>query len=859
MKKIIPMLLASSVVGLSGCGGGTTETTTGGGGSSGGTVAGLDMPVTLSVVTAKETTMSGRQVAALNVNYAAVIAALTDLSSDYTTDPQNKWVHDRALEPLDEVNNILCYIGQTGAEKLVNKTYIALIDAASCERSGGGGGGQNQSSGGGKTVQMEKWTVQSTRADNSSPQIVRIWAPSGGDGGSNRPPTEIRAEITITEGVTSANPFGKFVLNFQGVTTSAWTSPMGGFTVPAGTAAEKGTLKTVATSDGKIGFTMYQESMDGGKRQVSVVAATDQSSGVAFTGGKEFQFDKTANGGAGANVAVEKAFAVAFDASHVLVKRDVTPVSNLSLISNETEGADSTNPAACLDRTKFNRNVWRYNLYNVGTGARLALNSGFPFRWDSNSDGSIDSFGYVSYWGVWSEKTPPGGWNGTSITKESFGSTAAPQTYTVTETAGKLIRRDKATILLTDLDGQTFNYSKCDMNGCSGQFIVEYDNNGSVTSKDVNGNDTTVAVSGGGFYETLQRTWNPNSPPTDTALQNGPVLIVTDPSVQGSSPFLGMYSEGLGGPVNYNGGDPMQNDHVTFYKETFITGADTGFDANGQIKLDCYTRCLMPNINDSQYVDMSWPSTAYYPDAQSVATPAAQYAFDKNTLALTVAAVGGNTSHADVGKVVKLATGVPSTQQGQSQWGIASDSMVVGGATMSKVYDSWNQPTTYRWETGHNSWNKMIGVKESASSVAVSFDKPISFSYKHLTANDANGDPKFNNKTFLLNYGGSGDLWGIPWVDASGNSGNPGPNSEMRPAFALKDGILMGPTGTEYAVKGIDMELNPKSATGLCGSLALNQPAEPLPTAVTGTPSNTTGVAPTPDSQAPAAIGGIVQ
>ena len=837
MKKILP--LASLVVAaLSACSGGS------GGGSTGvttnnDTVQGLDIPVTLSLVTPKETSVSARAVAGMKVNYKGVMAAFNDAGTDYTNAEQHKWVHDRALEPLDQVNEILCYVGQTGADQLVNNTYIALVDAAQCRRQGETNSGQNQSSGGGKTVEYEKWTVQSERADNNSPQYVRIWAPGGG--GDQDPPSEIRAEVVVTEGVSESDPYGKFTLNWSAVATADMS--MGPMTIHTGDVLESGTLKTVDAINGKIGFTMYSSRMnDAEVRKVSVVADADQSAGVAFTGGKDM--DST-----------EKAYAVAFNTNNILVLHGAT-FADLDSINSLGEGSNigSSDPAVCLSRTDFKRNVWRYDLFNAADGSHVSINSGFPFRWDTNGDGTDDTFGNVGYWGIWSEKTPAGGWNNVEVTKENFGSNEAGQRFVLTQTPGKLIRRERQTILLSDLDGQTFNYSQCGMSGCN-DYIVEYDvGPGNSGGGSVADGQKTVSVAG--FYTTHTRQWSQNGPPTDTLL-DPPQLIVTDPNTLGSTPFLGMYSDGLGGPVNFNAWDPNESDHVTFYKETFVTAGDTGFDTNGQIKLDCYTRCLRPNISDSQYVDMNWPSTAYYTDAQSTATPAAEYIFDKSTMALTVAAVAGNASDTDVGKIVKLDAGVPSTTQGQSQWGIASDSMVPGDTTMNNVYDSWNEAVTYRWETGHNDWNKLVAVKD-ANGTPVTFDKPLAFSYKHTTANDANSSSKYDGKTFLLNYGGNGDLWGIPWVDASGNTGQPGPDSEMRPAFAFKDGVEMGPN-KEYIVKAIDMELKPNSASNQCSSLVLNKPASPLPSTVDGTPSNINNDTPTPESEAPAVIGGELQ
>jgi hypothetical protein len=598
-----------------------------------------------------------------------------------------------------------------------------------------------------------------------------------------------------------------------------------------------GTLKTVETTNGKIGFTLYEDDPGNGARKVSVVTDADQSAGVAFTGGSEF--DPDANGGMGGMV--EKAYAVAFNNTHILIKPDLT-FAQLEGINSVGEGGDTM----CLSRTSFKRNVWRYNLYHaadgtfngnaVTAGQRVALNSGFPFRWDANGDGTNDSYGHASYWGIWSEQEPSGGWTGKTITKETYGPTPSSETFTVLETPGKLTKREKQTLLLSELDGETFHYN--DWNTGT-DYIVEYDGNDSIAATD-------------GFYKIKTVVYNNDGPPTETPV-DPPQLVSLN-----TGDWLGMWSEGLGGSVNFVGG----NDYVTFFKESFVDGTDSAFSGGDPIVLDCYNNCLMPNLTTAQYQD-PWTNGAYYPNATDTSTPAAVYHFDKATLSLTVAAVNGSTTHTDVGGVVKLAQSYTFDPMsgGYEPWGVSIDGLVPGGTTLTNVWDTWDQALSFRWETGHKSWNKLVRVKDSAGNM-VAFDKPMAFSYKHAEANDANApdadDSSYYGKTFMLNYGGNGDLWGIPWVDVGGDAGTTGGNKDSRPAFALKDGTVMGPNN-EFVVKGIDMELKPMSATGQCSALVLNQPAEPLPSAVSGTPSNATGSAPTPESEAPAVIGGELQ
>lgn len=841
--RILPLIVAGAL-GLAGCsdsGGGD------GGGNNSEETKGMEMPVTLSVVTAKEDSASAKQVSGLSVDYGAVIATFNSAGTDYSNDSQNAWVHDRALEPLQSVNEILCYIGQTGADELVNQTYVALVDAAKCKREGEQDQGQNQSSSGGKSVEMERWVVDSRRADNSSPQIVKIWVQESADGPDDIP-QEIRAEVTITEGVSDANPFGKFTLNFVGVYIGA--DPYSNTFLPTpitlqpGEVFMTGTLKTVATDDGKIGFTLYQDApIWEWTSKVSVVTDATQTSGVAFTGAKELTWDA----GLAQPGTKESAHAVAFNDTHILIKSENAgqPLTFADLAAIDGQG--EADGGICRSRSQFRKNIWRYDLYHAAddaggkfsAGQRVDINSGFPFRADTDADGVPDAYGWVGYWGLWSEKMPGGGWNGASIIKEAYGPDAVEETFTIKETSGKLIKRVKDSILLTDLDGEVFNYHSCEENPpLSGTWVcneyqVEYTTDATLTDG--------ATVAGAGFYKTHTLDWT----------MQPPELAITPAKIDTSLPenqWLGMWSRSLGGSVSYVNGAS----EVTFYKETFVDANDgDAFGTGSTLVLNCYRECLKAGLTEAEYRD-PWANNGqgFYAEAVDTTTPAAVYQFDKATLSLQVVEVAGSP----VSPAQDVTAVCPTCGDGDP-WGVRSGAMVPQGAMLTNIWDAWNTDTSYTWETGHNNWNKMTFVEDVTGKI-VSFDPPMAFRYKHTAANDANVNVpgyvgKSYDKTFLLEYAGSGDLWGIPWLET--------PNGEWRQGFAIADAVLMGPNGDDFVIKAREMELVPVRDDGQCAGLSLAQPAAPLPDAADGAPSNAADAAPVPDSDTPAVIGGEVQ
>ncbi len=845
MKRILFTLLCTGIFGLAACSSEKKESED---------TEGMEMPVTLSVAQSKEdeqkrdaNSSALKSVSGLSLNYAKIISALTDPTTDFMTDEQHVWVHDKALEPLAAVNTVLCLAGQTGANQLVNRTYVALVDTARCEREGDTKQGQNQASGGGKTPVYQTWIVDSRRANNSSPQIVKIWM------NEKKKPTEdydfdkhSRAEIVITEGVSDANPYGKFTLNFVNIADEAATNGITNQAVAIGDTVMTGTLKTVDTADGNIGFTLYQDVPYWQViAKVSVVTDPTQTSGVALTGMQLPEWD-------GVTVTYpETAHAVAYNSTNLLIKSDDGAGNDLTFADLDTiDGQMEGNGAVCRSRTQHSRNIWRYDLYHatdgtydgkaVTAGQRVDLNSGFPFRADTDGDTLPDTYGYVGYWGLWSEKSPTAGWDGATITKQVAGTTATAENYSVHQAEGKMIKRVRDTILLSELNGETFYYTEC--TAACVQYLVEY------TS------DTTLSVGGGPytadkFYKTHTVDWAVTPPEAAIA----PVAIDT-----GANPWVGLWSVSLGGAVLYINTDPT---NVIFYKETVMDGNDAAFGGATKLTFNCYLDCLVPGMTSVQYQDPHGVDPAYVANASTTTVPAAVYELDKATMTFSVVEVNGVTqTAAEITAPACTITGGAACKPGEP-WGIRSGAMVdvAEGLTLANVWDTWNQTTTYSWETGHNAGNKKTWVTDSTGAV-VSFDAPIVFRYKHSLANDANGHlvssaPSYG-RTYLLQYSGNGDLWGIPWGDSA--------NGDWRPEFGIQDGIPMGPTkavvtddnGKDFVILAREKELVPVAAPGDCTDLTLSQPAQPLPTGADGTPSNINDPEPTPDNEAPAVIGG---
>jgi hypothetical protein len=108
---------------------------------------------------------------------------------------------------------------QAKYDAMLNKgPYKPQIDINLCKSgkdsaSDAGQNSQNQSSGS-NMPDYEMWTVDSSRADDNSPQIVKAWIHQQGN--EYEPDMLISAQVVITEGVNEGNPYGLFTVNFNG-------------------------------------------------------------------------------------------------------------------------------------------------------------------------------------------------------------------------------------------------------------------------------------------------------------------------------------------------------------------------------------------------------------------------------------------------------------------------------------------------------------------------------------------------------------------------------------------------------------------------------------------------------------------
>lgn len=753
----------------------------GGGGSASGEsasgVVGLQLPAKMNMVSADS--VGARSYAgkgyrldemALSSDYAARMVDSTVIDAipagaDYYLDAAEAetWVWDPSMESLSIINEILCYVQQTAASDMVNAgPYIALVDEDKCmegqNQSGASLGGAQSTATSSQSVDYSKWTVVSSRADNNSPQIVKIWVP--GDDSSSDPmdAQRILVTTTITEGVSSSKPYGSFVLNFVG---EAPVGPGGSYQV-----VMQGTLQTEENPAGKPEFSYFNSGGGPGlpfsrieKSRVVMDDATG-SSGEAKTYMYESYSDSF-----GSQVR-ENGYSVAYDADHFLRGKD-------------TDGNGSVDSLACTSRSDYSTQTWRYNLYHtvdgsfnqqaVSAGQRVALNSGFPFVFN---DSNGTHFGHIGYWGLWTEE-------GLSlvdladqtITREDYGS-SSPAQYTVKVSGGKLWRRTKESSSYAEVVGVDLNWWG-DPNDptCSG-LCSQSDYRASVVDN------------GGGSYSLMVTdalNWSGSGSPTLTPIT--PVEIT--PVNEWDQRWL--YADSLGGSVVFK---PVgASDAVVMFKEEMVSPDETGLPS----QLYCYERCLKGGLTvgaisqESDLYHILWNG-----DGNTQ-----QYVYSLSVVDGQFVLTDGN------GNPVTLDFAIPSAAGDWYEWGINTGEMA--SAAVTDWWSVFDADVTYRWETGQNSWNRTVAVINNNTGQTQSFDKPMQFKYVYALGDDPNGDNQAAGTPFMLEYGGQGDLWGFPWIKQDSACDEATEECRWVSSLTLKSGVELN-NGHAYLVLPMESE-----------------------------------------------------
>jgi hypothetical protein len=852
-------------------------------------------------------------------------------TSDYkdALDNQEIWVEDRANEAFEMATMILCYMGEIEYDSMVNQgAYLALVDTNKCETSrddkdNAGSDLQESQSGGSANaeatnINYERWVVVSHREDNNSPQNVRFWV----EGGQGEGEGTIEARLIIWEGKSTTNPLGLFKLNFQEIDS-------------AGTALMKGYLEAVKsedTDDVQLRFVMDMEREDCFGTMAMFQAGTlvrDTDADGAFTGtgkgraqstttypanvsfancggpGEEKPGSGTAGarneGDGGGPPPVDVKFTMAYNADYFKRKGEMTPM-NVDNTGLGTVGT-ATSGEVCLDRANPDESAWRYGLFAdenaTVPGEALQVNSGFPITWTDTA--GEKQHGHVGYWGLWDPTEALT--NGYIVTEEVWGDTDAAN-YTIFKGGGKLTKHSKQTMTLAQLE---------DVDLISGMEIANPDYDSGVASGPGNepsfwkqlilhwtGDTTGMMIVG----EIDEQNWQPIYYGTGSDATTADLDDTTNESAftpREDDWNIWFWSEALGGGgyvvlKEDDGAGAQQNVTLSgtsvavFHMSSVVAPGDTV-----PASLACFNDCpdgalidtASPYNPDSTW-DTMWTETGVrtthfevvnngYWDFETNAWVDGT-AFDTTatngglTAGVNFAAYSFDTTAYELTDSANLSIERTDAATGDLSWGVWTGPMVDLSvqATRDDLACDWdatqlcswklhNAETYYTWETGTDEWSKYTGLK-NADTTFVKFDPPFKVTYD---------DPA--NGMYVLEYGGYGDLWGIPGICVNQDTGAEVDCWDetvefMRyvPAFTIADNSVVtavnqndGTSAGDYYVLALEKEQRLKAVDATnCSDLEIDENLT-LPT-IDLWVDPTIGTMPVITS-APAVIDGVVQ
>lgn len=723
-----------------------------------------------------------------------IASAAPAAGSAYLTDKSNSYVQDQTGKAMDNLNNILCYVHAMDPSEMVNLgNYIALIDRSVCSPNDSGGSGNNTGS------NFDAAIVNSTQTDNASPMIAKVWIDdSGGDSG-------ILARLAATTAPSASNPYGVFRLDYKESKQGGSETGMGYINSSASGLAFFQTNTCGTCSNGSpavqtLKLKLNATTTTAGNGALSQTY-TDPTTG-ALLGGAE-----------------NASFYFAYDADYF-------------------RRIDINNNDVCFSRKLVDAkdSVWQYGVYDSNTGARVDRNSGFPIEY-TDTITSKTMNGYIGYWGM----SAPTSTISSTVYKVTYNNNSAPTKtpYTLMQTGGKLTKFTKVTSTLLGVDKIKF------------QFWAQ----NSVPSVTIPATPPTFSSgisyeaywdnTAGQFYITGQQnpsTYNISSYATPVAFTVANMQAAAQWGLSGWSQMLGgsfsisnsaMQTLGSNTVVIYSTQDVV-------YPSQFAALGGMKCVSNCPTKTDIDASNLGSQTSPFSSASINWSAT------YNTGTPLTSYTLNDTT---------GNMELASVAVTSTATTGTNANGVNSGRMVAGADMLALDAAVQTRTgfpaasnyiqSDIDSLTTTYQWQTGAQNWQQLTLLKDGAGQ-PVTFDPPLNVNF--TVPNDAAKYGTSANANIVLQFGGFGNLWGIPstCIDVSTNApclpNNATPQAMQRwtPEFSIPDGstvtVASNQTGagTTYLVKAMNKEVRLGKVS--CAGLSLT-----LPTAGSVTLPNATG------------------
>jgi hypothetical protein len=441
----------------------------------------------------------------------------------------------------------------------------------------------------------------------------------------------------------------------------------------------------------------------------------------------------------------------------------------------------------CFSRSKEDAafSVWRYGVYDDNTGARYDLAvPGFPVK---NANGQ---FGFASYWGTWF--ATPLAVGETAITSQN-GQTS----YTALKTSGRLVKYSKQSKTLNQLQKVPFQF-------WSSASI------GSIANQNAPTNQNYEAFWNGSAFVVTSTNSCSQSGCFKTKLDADVSLTAQQLLAKTGNMGVSGWSEALGGQLQISP-TALQSQTPGTETATFNTQETVKPSDTVPTSLKCVRNCptdalLNAPVNGNPFLNSTWGAT----QAADVVT----YTWDANAYAIK-----DNTGTAL--RNSRLSTNIG--QQYGGSGGVRSGNLVDANnlsdllcPASQNTYCDWKASaldTYYVWENGNNDWNSATFLRK-VDNTYVNFTAPQSASF--TVPNDATLYGQYAGANMNLQFGGFGNLWGIPgkcFDPQTNQEASCGPSTRYVPAFSIpentasaSDGKVIIDNATKW-VKFLDREI----------------------------------------------------
>lgn len=399
MRKMIPLALASMILGLglAACGGSSSTTA-----SDTGTITGFTVPTEISAVPPSS---SGISKPGLKASILALAA--TDPGTDYSNAETIKYVEESALEQFEIIEEIMSALAQThyaDEANINNGPYKAMI-------------AWQDEVNGIETKSLEPWVVDSAMIVEDGQEVnrVRVWIEEVEDGELEL----VKGEFKITASATK-NSDGSYADYGQ------WT-----LNVKFDTAEDFFAAEATVGSDGVSILKVHEKFPEEEDFIFEVKAILHKSDSLGFGKVTYPDWESCMEFDCQPDTVTAK---YAYNADHLAVQKGSQDVKY-------------------KDRNSVTEMTHRYGLYDTETGDDVMKTNSFGFPVTYTLDG-LRRYGYYGAWQGRHQIWADGGTiaAGTTVTREDRGSNDTPETYTVSEPfVGTLAKRTLVAAEIADI------------------------------------------------------------------------------------------------------------------------------------------------------------------------------------------------------------------------------------------------------------------------------------------------------------------------------------------------------------------------------------------------------------------------